>query len=61
MIRLKVRTILEFTKIFGQSRFEVTLAEKSTIRRFLTELTDTWGDKLANRLLEVNKNSLRKN
>ena len=58
MIRLKVRTILEFTKIFGQGRFEVTLAKDSTIRDFLTELTNTWGDELAVRLLEPDRSKL---
>ena len=58
MIRVKVRTILEFTKIFGQGRFEVSLAEGSTIGHFLEELTNTWGDELAIRLFEPDGSKL---
>jgi len=50
LIRVKVRTILEFTKIFGQRQFEVSLAGGSTVGNFLAELTNTWGDELASRL-----------
>ena len=58
MIRIKVRTILEFTKIFGQGRFEVSLAEGSTVGIFLEELTDTWGEELAIRLFEPDRSKL---
>ena len=58
MIRVKVRTILEFTKIFGQGRFEVSLAEGSTVGHFLAELTNTWGDELASRLFEPDGSKL---
>ena len=58
LIRVKVRTILEFTKIFGQGRFEVSLAEGSTVGHFLAELTNTWGDELANRLFEPDGSKL---
>jgi molybdopterin synthase sulfur carrier subunit len=58
LIRVKVRTILEFTKIFGQGRFEVSLAEGSTVGNFLTELTNTWGDELARRLFEPDGSKL---
>ena len=58
MIHIKVRTILEFTKIFGQGRFEVSLAEGSTIGHFLEELTNTWGDELAIRLFEPDGSKL---
>ena len=58
MIRVKVRTILEFTKIFGQRQFEVSLAEGSTVGHFITQLTNTWGDELANRLLEPDGSKL---
>ena len=58
MIRVKVRTILEFTKIFGQRCFEVSLDEGSTVGDFLTELADTWGDGLANRLFEPDRSKL---
>jgi len=52
LIRVKVRTILEFTKIFGQGHFEVSLADGSTVGNFLEELINSWGDELASRLFE---------
>ena len=58
MIRVKVRTILEFTKIFGQGRFEVSLAEGSTVGHFLADLINTWGDELARRLFEPDGSKL---
>jgi molybdopterin synthase sulfur carrier subunit len=58
LIRVKVRTILEFTKIFGQGRFEVSLADSSTVGNFLAELTNTWGDELASRLFEPDGSKL---
>jgi molybdopterin synthase sulfur carrier subunit len=58
LIRIKVRTILEFTKIFGQGRFEVSLATGSTIGHFLEELTNTWGDELTSRLFEPDGSKL---
>ena len=58
MIRVNVRTILEFTKIFGQRQFEVSLADGSTVGNFLEELTHTWGDELATRLFEPDRSTL---
>jgi len=58
LIRVKVRTILDFTKIFGQRQFEVSLAGGSTVGNFLAELTNTWGDELASRLLEPDGSKL---
>ena len=58
LIRVNVRTILEFTKIFGQQRFEVSLPKGSTVEEFLTELTNTWGDELATRLFESDRSKL---
>ena len=58
MIRVKVRTILEFTRIFGQRQFEVSLADGSTVGNFLEELTNTWGDELATRLFEPDRSKL---
>ena len=58
MICVKVRTILEFTKIFGQSRFEVSIADGSTVGQILEELTNTWGDELASRLFDSDRSKL---
>ena len=58
MIRVKVRTILEFTRIFGQRQFEVSLAAGSTVGNFLEELTRTWGEELATRLFEPDGSKL---
>jgi molybdopterin synthase sulfur carrier subunit len=58
LIRVKVRTILDFTKIFGQRHFEVSLADGSTVGNFLEELTNTWGDELARRLFEPGRSKL---
>ena len=58
MLRVKVRTILEFTRIFGQRQFEVSLADGSTVGNFLEELTNTWGDELTSRLFEPNDSKL---
>jgi molybdopterin synthase sulfur carrier subunit len=58
LIRVKVRTILEFTKIFGQRQFEVSLSAGSTVEDFLEELTHTWGDELATRLFEPDRSKL---
>jgi molybdopterin synthase sulfur carrier subunit len=49
---------LEFTKIFGQRQFEVSLADGSTVGNFLEELTNTWGDELTSRLFEPNDSKL---
>ena len=58
MLRVKVRTILEFTRIFGQRQFELSLADGSTVSNFLEELTNTWGDELASRLFEADQSKL---
>ncbi len=58
LIQVKVRTILEFKKIFGQGRFEVSLANGSTVGNFLAELTNIWGDELATRLFEPDRSKL---
>jgi molybdopterin synthase sulfur carrier subunit len=58
LIRVKVRTILEFTKIFSQERFEVSLADGSTVGNFLEELINSWGDELASRLFEPDRSKL---
>jgi len=58
LIRVKVRTILEFTKIFGQRQFEVSLAGGSTVGNFLEELTNAWGDELTTRLFEPDGSKL---
>jgi molybdopterin synthase sulfur carrier subunit len=49
---------LEFVQIFGQRRFEVSLAEGSTVGDLLEELTNTWGDELATRLFEPDRSEL---
>ena len=58
MIQVNVRTILEFTKIFGQERFVVSLSEGSTVGNLLEELTNTWGGELASRLFEPDRSKL---
>ena len=58
MIRIKVRTILEFTRIFGQRQFEVSLSAGSTVGNFMEELIHTWGDELATRLFEPDRSRL---
>jgi len=58
MIRIKVRTILEFKKIFGQGLFEVSLADGSTVGNFLEQITNTWGDELASRLFAPDRSRL---
>jgi MoaD family protein len=52
LIRVKIRTSLDFKKIFGQGRFEVTVTEGITLRGFLNQLVNEWGDELASRLFE---------
>ena len=59
MIRVKVRTILDFKKIFGQERFEVSLPDGGTVTDFLEKITETWGDQLTSQLFETNGTSLR--
>jgi molybdopterin synthase sulfur carrier subunit len=49
---------LEFTQIFGQGRFEVSLTEGSTVGNLLEELTNTWGDELATRLFVPDRSKL---
>jgi molybdopterin synthase sulfur carrier subunit len=49
---------LEFTKIFGQRQFEVSLADGSTVGNFLEELTNTWGDELTSRLFKPDGSKL---
>jgi len=58
LIRVKVRTILEFKEIFGRDRFEVLLADGSTIGDFLEEITKDWGDEMASRLFEPDRSKL---
>ena len=58
MIRVKVRTILEFTRIFGKRQFEVSLADGSTVGYLLEELINTWGDELAARLFDPDRSKL---
>ena len=52
MIRVKIRTSLDFKKIFGQGRFEVSSPDGVTLKDFLDQLIETWGDDLASRLFE---------
>jgi MoaD family protein len=47
---IKVRTSLDFKKIFGQGRFEVQSPNGITLRHFLDLLVETWGAELASRL-----------
>jgi molybdopterin synthase sulfur carrier subunit len=58
LIQVKVRTILEFTKVFGRSRFEVTLAVGSTVGDLLEKLTSTFGEELAAQLFEPDRSRL---
>jgi MoaD family protein len=53
LIRVKIRTSLDFKKIFGQGRFEVPTREGSTLRDFLNQLVDAWGDELASKLFDT--------
>ena len=52
MIRVKIRTSLDFKKIFGRGRFEVPTRKDITLEDFLNQLIHTWGDELAFRLYE---------
>jgi molybdopterin synthase sulfur carrier subunit len=52
MMRVIVRTILEFKKIFGPGKFEVSLASGSTVGGFLEQMSKDRGDQLASRLFE---------
>jgi MoaD family protein len=47
---IKVRTSLDFKKIFGQGRFEVHFTNGVTLKDFLDQLVETWGEELASRL-----------
>ena len=53
MIRVKIRTSLDFKKIFGQGRFEVSASERLSLREFLNQLVDEWGTELASRLFDA--------
>ena len=55
---IKVRTSLEFKKIFGQGRFEVPIRRPMTFGNFLDQLVDTWGDDLAAHLFEPGSRKL---
>jgi molybdopterin converting factor small subunit len=50
LICVKIRTSLDFKKIFGQGRFEVPAREGITLREFLDQLIRTWGEDLGSRL-----------
>jgi MoaD family protein len=52
LICVRIRTSLDFKKIFGQGRFEVPTREGITLREFLDQLIQTWGDELASRLFQ---------
>ena len=58
-IRIKIRTSLDFKKIFGQGRFEVFTGDGSTLRGFLNQLIETYGKGLALRLFEADGETLR--
>ena len=53
MIRVKIRTSLDFKRIFGQGRFEIPTREGITLRNFLNQLVDAWGDELATKLFDT--------
>jgi MoaD family protein len=52
LICVRIRTSLDFKKIFGQGRFEVPTCEGITLREFLDQLIQTWGEALASRLFQ---------
>jgi MoaD family protein len=52
LIRVKIRTSLDFKRVFGKGRFEVNTREGSTLGEFFHQLVDTWGNELASRLYE---------
>ena len=51
-ICIKIRTSLDFKKIFGQGRFEVETRAGSTLGELLHQLVDRWGNELAVRLYQ---------
>jgi molybdopterin synthase sulfur carrier subunit len=52
LIRIKIRTSLDFKKIFGQGRFEVSSHEGVSLKDFLDQLVERYGDELAARLFD---------
>jgi molybdopterin synthase sulfur carrier subunit len=58
LIQVKVRTILELKKIFGQGQFEESLADGSTVGDFLLQITKNWSDEKASRLFEPGTSKL---
>ena len=54
MIKLKIRTILDFKRIFGQREVEISVPQECTLQELLITMVDTWGDELRSRLFEPN-------
>ena len=58
MICVKIRTSLDFKKIFGQGRFEVSTREGIRLRDFLEQLIHAWGDDLASHLFKPDRKTV---
>ena len=58
MIRVNVRTILEFKEFFGRGKFEISLSDGSTVGDLLEEITKDWGDEMAAQLFEPDRSKL---
>ncbi len=49
---------MEFKEFFGKGKFEVSLADGSTVGDFLEEITKDWGDEMASQLFEPGHSKL---
>jgi MoaD family protein len=49
---------LEFKEFFGKAKFEVLLANASTVGDLLEEITKDWGEEMAAQLFESDRSKL---
>lgn len=59
MIRIHIRTSLDFKKIFGRGIFEVFCREGITLGAFLDQLVDEYGEELAASLFEADRKTVK--
>lgn len=59
MIRIHIRTSLDFKKIFGKGIFEVSSREGITLEEFLQQLVDEYGEGLSDNLYEADRKTVK--
>jgi molybdopterin synthase sulfur carrier subunit len=58
LITLKIKTILDFKRILGKGKAEISVPEGITLKAALLKMVDTWGDELESYLFNPSGNTL---